>query len=128
MPSSKLSVTRSLVALHGGALELETSPGEGTTFALTLPRGSRVQSKGNPVLTRVSARPVSELARASDLESGAENLRLVEMPERSGRKVLVIDDEAINCHVLRQMLEFEGHEVSVAETGEVGLEFLLEER
>jgi len=32
-----LSITRTLVKMHGGQIELESKPGEGTAVAVTLP-------------------------------------------------------------------------------------------
>jgi signal transduction histidine kinase len=38
-----LAIARSLVEQHGGSLELETTPGDGTTFFIFLPTIARVQ-------------------------------------------------------------------------------------
>lgn len=121
-----LSVTRSLVGLLDGELEIASRPTGGTVFRVVLPRAERPKDQEPLLLSRVSAGPLGGMASASDLEKASGNLRLMEQPERSGRNLLVVDDEPVNCHLLRQMLEFEGHEVEVAVTGEEALEVLKE--
>jgi signal transduction histidine kinase len=36
-----LPLTRQFIEAHGGAVQLESEPGKGTTVTLTIPRGSR---------------------------------------------------------------------------------------
>lgn len=119
-----LSVSRSLVALHAGQLEATVSESKGTLFSLKFPRATDAGLQRQRVLTRVSARPAAELTRASDLEAAHSSSRVLETPEKSGRKILVIHDEEVNGYILRQMLEFEGHEVLVVDSGESGVDAL----
>lgn len=41
-----LALCRKIVDVHGGTIELESAPDEGTEFVLTFPRGGRVQEGG----------------------------------------------------------------------------------
>ncbi|KQP75059.1 PAS domain-containing sensor histidine kinase [Methylobacterium sp. Leaf113] len=51
-----LSVVQGLVGLHGGAITLESTRGEGTTFTVTLPRACRVAGGSIPTAA-IRARP-----------------------------------------------------------------------
>ncbi len=41
-----LSITKSLVELHGGSISVDSQPGKGTTFTVRLPKNGRVQKAG----------------------------------------------------------------------------------
>jgi PAS domain S-box-containing protein len=90
-----LSTTAAIVKSHGGFIDVETAPGEGTTFKVFLP-----------------ARP-SAAAAAPPPEP--------EVPEGRGELVLVIDDEAAILSIARETLESYGYAVLTAASGEVAL-------
>ena len=121
-----LSVTRSLVELLDGSLTISPKASGGTEFRVALPRSKPPKNEETKLLSRVSAGAQKVEVSASDLEKASGSIRLMELPERSGRKLLVVDDEPVNCHLLRQMLEFEGHDVEVVVTGEEAVEVLAE--
>jgi signal transduction histidine kinase/DNA-binding LacI/PurR family transcriptional regulator/AraC-like DNA-binding protein len=68
-----LSITRRLVALHGGSMTLDSQPGQGSTFHIHLPLPSLGESTpqfhepGQPVLLVISAaeHPVAEIVEFS---------------------------------------------------------------
>lgn len=101
-----LSISRSLVELMGGKLEVESMPGLGSKFSFTLPF---------PVLDEPD---VSEDGEAA-YEDG-------DRPLFSG-DVLVCEDNAINQDVIVEHLTRVGLGVSVADNGKEGLA-LVEER
>src|SRR5262249_37469589 len=88
-----LAISKQLVQLMGGAIGVESRPGEGSTFWFTLP-------------SRQAARAAAEPAES--LRSGA---------DISGRRVLVVEDVEANrliaCEVLRRM----GCHTEIAEDG-----------
>jgi len=74
-----LSITRHLVALHGGTMRLDSRPGEGSTFHIYLPLPALDESKPaeqnnlSPVLLLISSheepnREISEMCRRQNLE------------------------------------------------------------
>jgi signal transduction histidine kinase len=81
-----LAICRRIVTALGGTITVESSPGRGTTFRVTLPQA--------PEGTAVAVLPAPAAGDA---------------PSRRGR-VLVIDDEPMICAVVRRLLSAE-HEV-----------------
>ncbi len=94
-----LTICRQLVELMGGALELVSQPGEGTTFWFEVP-----------------------LAAASGREMKGDDERVE--PSRApgvgrphGRRALLVDDNVINQMVATHLLERLGYDVTVAGDG-----------
>jgi len=84
-----LSVSWTIIQRHGGTIEVESAPGEGTRFLIRLPLGC--------LLEPVAAAPLSAPRRAT-----------------SGQEVLVVDDEPMVSSVLASILSREGYRVSKA--------------
>jgi len=96
-----LSLSAEIVRQHGGELEVESAPGQGSSFSLLLPVGH----------LRPSAPPVLRSAGA-----GADARRL---------RILAIDDEELLLRSLRRTLG-RRHEVVSAVGGRAGLALLTE--
>lgn len=92
-----LSIVKSLVDLHGGTIDVASTAGEGTTFAITLP----------------AAPQPGVVTRPSDA------LR--------GRRVLVLDDEAETARLIAERLEPFGVECEIVHDGATALERLRAE-
>lgn len=90
-----LSICQGIVKEHGGRILLATTPGQGATFTVELPRSSRPAAPPR--------RPAPEPASTAPL------------------RILVIDDEPHILHYMRATLEAWGHQVAVAGDGEEGL-------
>jgi signal transduction histidine kinase/CheY-like chemotaxis protein len=91
-----LAISRDLVRHMRGEITVDSNPGIGSTFSFTIPFEA---PRGPP-------EPIAE--RAS-------------RPARSGAKVLLVEDIAINRDLARAMLEAHGYEVHVAINGAEGL-------
>ena len=87
-----LSMVFGIVQRHGGTIDIESQPGQGTTFRLTFP------SHGAPAIAAVAA---------------------ADFPR--GLRVLVVDDEEPVRQTLAATLAHDGHRVSLAEHGVDGL-------
>jgi len=89
-----LALVDRLAALHGGSVEAQSpGVGQGSTFTLSLPAAAPAAAKGK-------AGPISAALK---------------------RRVLVVEDEKDVREMLRVLLESEGHEVSIADSGTEGL-------
>ena len=90
-----LALVKGLVEMHGGEVRAHSDgPGKGAEFAVELPLDETAD-------TQPSAGPAG--------------------PERSGRRVLVIEDNHDAADSLREVLEFGAHVVEVAYNGPDGL-------
>jgi len=95
-----LATSRALAREHGGDLVLESRPGEpGCSFCLSL--------------------PISGMSQAATPVAG-----MPEAPTAARWRVLVVDDEPDLTDLVREMLEAAGHEVAIAESGELALALL----
>jgi len=91
-----LALSKGLVELHGGTIGARSDgPGKGSEFGISLP----IVERDAP------ADPASTAARRST----------------SRRRVLVIEDNADAARTLADVLELEGHEVTVAHDGTSGV-------
>jgi signal transduction histidine kinase len=94
-----LSLAYGVVRRHGGRIDLESTPGEGTRVKVRLPIHTPV--------TSVAAAPAAEPAAR---------------PARSGPlRVLLVEDDPDNREAMTSLLELSGYEVTAAETGSDGV-------
>lgn len=88
-----MAITRKLVLMMQGQIDVESVPGEGTLILVTLPL------------------PIGSDQRRIELPPEAETTRL------DGLRILVADDNKTNCDVLERMLVLQGAQVTVANDG-----------
>lgn len=93
-----LTISRTFCQMMGGDITLDSTPGEGTTFVVTLPA---IVEDGDRAMVEPGAIAPQEVA--------------------AGRPVLVIDDDPNMCELLRRTLHREGVAVEVATDGTTGL-------
>jgi signal transduction histidine kinase/CheY-like chemotaxis protein len=97
-----LAVCFGIIQRHDGTIETESEVGQGTIFRIRLPIAEAKPKTSTP-----------------DEASG--HLTLVRASHAPG--VLVVDDEECVRDVLRDIMESEGYEVTLAENGEDALKF-----
>jgi CheY-like chemotaxis protein/anti-sigma regulatory factor (Ser/Thr protein kinase) len=93
-----MAVSFGIIRRHNGSIDVESEPGRGTTFRISLP----VDNDSHPAVE----------ADADSLEAAINEEKIT---------ALVVDDETAVREVLREALEAEGCEVLVAESGEMAL-------
>jgi two-component system CheB/CheR fusion protein len=95
-----LTLVKQLVEMHGGRVEVASEGvGRGSVFTVRLPLLPADRVPAEPM----DARPAQEA------------------PSR-GRRVLVVDDNVDAAELLAEVLELDGHEVSIAHDGVTALE------
>ena len=94
-----LSICKDVVELMGGELRVSSAPGRGSRFWFDV------------YFARAQTFPMA--SAATEAGSGV-----------TPRRILVVDDNVTNLHLLREILEQDGHTVAVAETGQGALDYL----
>lgn len=112
-----LSITKKLVELHGGTLEVETSPGKGTVFSFRLPLAHPARNAAEPE----HPQPV-EVPSPTGLSDEA--VRVTPEPEgQTDRpRVLMVDDDPVNLKVLTTVLAADHYRIVTAGGGREALE------
>ena len=99
-----LTLVQSLAQLHGGSVEAHSEGvGRGSQFSVTLPL-------------------------AADRRPRPSERRPETRVDVTGRRVLLVEDNHDNRTTLRELLEFAGHEVTLAATGQDGVALALKLR
>jgi signal transduction histidine kinase len=94
-----LALARGMVEGHGGSIEIESAPGEGARFIISLPLGAPPESQEES----------GELQAAGPMV---------------GKSILVVDDEPAVASLLAEALSRDGYKVDMAANGAVALRML----
>jgi signal transduction histidine kinase/CheY-like chemotaxis protein len=105
-----LAITRSLVEMHGGQMDVESAPGQGSTFSFTLP----------PAQATPDALDAGWVGTAAPAAHGDEGITGTVSPAETGC-VLVVDDEPDIAALVRRYLERGGYRTLGAAGGEEAL-------
>lgn len=97
-----LSISRKFCEMMGGTLSAQSEKGSGSTFTMRIPTGTRQAADDQ----------CDDNEQSSDLAPGGKNTH----------HILVIDDDEHIRDLMKRLLSREGYYVSVASSGEQGLE------
>ncbi|MBK8966095.1 MAG: response regulator [Lewinellaceae bacterium] len=112
-----LAISKNLIELQGGRIWLRSEPGQGAAFFFTLPAGKKNDApKPAAPAEPAHVAPVIPMPEPRPFEP---------KHDRHGSiRILIVDDEPINHHVLRNHLEQEPYHITNAWNGEEALRYL----
>jgi signal transduction histidine kinase/CheY-like chemotaxis protein len=115
-----LSITKRLTEMMGGAIDVESEYGKGSTFSVTL----RQEVVDALPIGRATADSLAQF-RFSTNRRGKQQVLTVLPP---GKQILVVDDMETNLYVARSLLKPYGVEVACAKRGKEAVTLIHEER
>ena len=98
-----LSVVKGFADLMNGSVKVESEPGKGSTFTVELPFEDATEEQREAFLLTVAKK---------DIENS----------EFNGKKVLLVEDNALNAEIAIELLQTIGLNVIWAENGQIGVD------
>jgi len=115
-----LSISRQLVELHGGSLELNSEVGRGTTVNMKFPSDMIVISDS---LENVSKADCTTIHATPSLLVANSQKKIEKQNESDpqetceGPLIFVVDDETVNCELVSSQLKGQGYQIEIFESG-----------
>jgi signal transduction histidine kinase len=107
-----LKITKKLVELHGGVIQVQSELGKGSKFTFTLP--------SNPL--KAVKKPNTRILAPSTTQNRA--VAVLPSASKFQFQLLVVDDETVNLHVVTQQLQSADCSITTAFSGEEVLPML----
>lgn len=128
-----LSISKQLVELHGGALDVSSALGEGSTFTFSLKLTDLKAEEENDVSNSfepfaLQSMAIQEIASSVDLDKveiplAAKHPALLEM-DHDRPHLLIVDDDPVNLQVLESILPPDEYELMMVTSGKEALAVL----
>ena len=119
-----LSITKNLVELHGSKIGVESELGRGSRFYFTLDPGKAIEESTNDL----SLTKINEIEEGNDKQLSKEDpeefQKITDLSSENFGSVLVVDDEQVNLHVLRNQLKTQKYDTTIAINGLEALDLL----
>lgn len=118
-----LNISRQLVEMHGGTLQVESIVGEGSQFTFTLPLANksseRLTNGKGELLTEVEPPDVNKIGLSANNPSLSHPFHYTHSIYKP--RILAVDDDPINLQVLTTILAAEQYELETVTSGEAAL-------
>ena len=121
-----LTVTKQLVALHGGVIEVQSVEGEGSCFLFTLSVANErtpIMQASEVLIRRPKSHKEEEAAYAATSGRSLENEEDL-IQQNAEKTILVVDDEPVNIQVLNNQLSLHHYRFISAQDGFEALKIL----
>lgn len=105
-----LSISKTLIELHGGTIWVKSRENAGSVFSFTLPVGNRQATSPSPANPSVNFSAVNTLSAAAVSQAN----------------ILIVDDEAINLTILENHLQQQPYRITKAANGRDALDKLAQ--
>ena len=129
-----LSMAKSVIELAQGKLKVRSKEGIGTTFQVQIPPQDQCVVEGEAVFEASSAESVGKdnNDNLSAIEVTQQVNEKLQMPlnrsDTNDYKIVLIDDNSINCEVVSEILQAQNYEVDCALGGREGLDMIRENK
>lgn len=121
-----LSVTKQIVELHGGMIQVQSGHGIGAHFTFTMPLSKPKDhvSRSTPEQEDEINNLVAEPLLFPENSNGGQKYPVLGSAGYEAQKILIVDDDPVNRQVLENYLYMEGYQVQQATCGKEVLELL----
>lgn len=116
-----LSVTKQLIALHGGTIQVDSEVSKGSMFTFTLPISDKTR-KDMLLGEILEHEEIPQLRVETDESTTSSDVSV--QKQKSLAKVLIVDDEPINRRVLENHLAIGGYSTISAKNGDEALKII----
>ncbi len=116
-----LAMVRDFTRLMGGEIHLESQTGVGSRFSVQIPAQTEIHLQQSAEITSIS----TELSREARPKS---SVQPIEAKSTIQGHLLVVDDNEMNCEVLKDLLDQEGFAVSTVLDGQEALKMMRRDR
>ncbi len=117
-PGFGLAITKYLVELHGGDIELESEPGKGTAVSFTLERAVTWNDTVSDLSMKFEKRDIIDFSHD---DIGTDRVNNLKNQEDIYSRIMIIDDEPVNLQVLINHLALEEYSVVTYDNGSEAL-------
>src|SRR5699024_2601549 len=116
-----LSLTKKLVELHGGTIQVTSTLGKETTFCFTMPLASEQTTSSALTSSETSVVADSFIAASEEMDVQAEQPKMAVQQsttqQADKKRILVVDDDPVNLQVVTSILSDDRFDITTVLSG-----------